>query len=86
VLVCEAPRQRRYRFRHALYRSAIRQSLDPQLAHVLHARIAALERSFESRAGAEVLAYHRSAAGNARRARRYRRLAAAEARHLGSPG
>ena len=87
LLVCESARERRYRFRHALYRSAIREALEPAHSRALHARIAAtLECQRESPAGAETLAYHWGCAGDERRARLYRKRAASEARRLGSSG
>jgi len=87
LLICESTRERRFRFRHALYRSAIRTSLEPARTRALHARIAAtLEALSEPEFGAEILAYHWSGAGDRRRARTYRRRAGAEACRLGAPG
>lgn len=72
LLVCESPGKGRYRFAHGLYRSAIRDGLDPRLARVLHATIAAtLERLTEANVSPELLAHHWSSAGNTERANRY---------------
>ncbi|HEY1682791.1 MAG TPA: hypothetical protein VGF98_14190 [Candidatus Tumulicola sp.] len=72
LLVCESPDKGRYRFAHGLYRSAIRDGLDPRLARALHAKIAAtLERLAEVKTSPELLAHHWSSAGNAERANSY---------------
>ena len=85
VLVADAGGQGSYRFRHALYRRAIRKDLDSTTERELHARIAtALERISGLRADAVTLAYHWACAGNEHRASRYRERASAEARRLGS--
>ncbi|MBV9028320.1 MAG: hypothetical protein JO311_06845 [Candidatus Eremiobacteraeota bacterium] len=85
LFVCESARERRYRFCHALYRSAIRESLEPARANALHARIATtLEALSDPQFGSEILAYHWSRAGDGVRARRCRRRAAVEARRLGT--
>jgi predicted ATPase len=68
LLVCEVPRVGRYRFVHGLYRSAIRDGLDPRLARALHARIAAtLERLREAETSPELLAHHWRLAGVSQR-------------------
>jgi hypothetical protein len=72
LLVCEAPDKGRYRFAHGLYRSAIRDGLDPRLARALHATIAAtLERLTGPDVSSELLAHHWGSAGNMERASRY---------------
>ena len=63
LLVVESGKPARYRFRHALYRSAIRDGLSPPMQRALHARIAAaLERLARNGRDDDTIAWHHSRA------------------------